>query len=105
MSNEEEILESADGRYRLELSWPHSDHFMAEERRWRLIDTVSNRAVQTINSCSGDGEVQKVGFDKTGRFLILKNGYGKVLEEIDLVKLAKAADARRKRRAEAKKAK
>jgi hypothetical protein len=96
------LEKSADGRYELEKTHPHSDHFMAPDVQWRLIDTVSNRAVVTFSADTSDREVQSVQFDATGRVLVAKDGYGKVLERIDLVELAAAADDRREKRANRK---
>ena len=89
---DDDVQESADGRFRIEIDYPHSEHFMAPEREWKLIDPTTNRVVRTFHGSENIQKTKSVRFDKTGRFLVARDGYGKTLRKIDLAELAAKLD-------------
>lgn len=78
-----------------------TERWPAEGHPPRVGLTVRENELETSTDTS-DREIQSVQFDTTGRVLVAKDGYGKVLERIGLVELAAAADDRRAKMANRK---
>lgn len=86
---------SPDGRFELILD-TSSDHFMAKSKDWYVVDTKGER--RTIATFSSSNGIYKVKFSPDGWSIIASNALGKVVEEIDLKKIAEDEGFSRTRR-------
>lgn len=87
---------SKDRRFKLVESSAGSsgDHFYPDpEMEWRLIDTSTKRTVLRFEGrWDGPDTIQSVKFSRNGKEVIAKAAKGKIMERVDLIKLAEQLD-------------
>ena len=77
--------ESPDGRFKL-ITNRSSDHFQSKEMDWLILDT--NGGERIIATFSDDGPIYKVEFSPDGWSVIATDALGRVVERVDLKKIA-----------------